>query len=251
MFEQMMLYPAPRVTVPSPPPGDLVERPLQLADGTEISAWWSAHPAPRATILFLHGNGENLELLRRGGVFEEFHQLGVSVLAIDYPSYGRSGGKPSQDSLVEATVVAFDQLAILQPEVPRLLVGWSLGAAVAVQAASHRPADALVMISAWDTLPELARGHFPAWMLKLVLRHSYDSLTAAAASDCPVLQLHGSHDRLIPIEHGRRLETAFGDRVRFVEVAAGHNEILGLRQVWDELGSFLGQLVERQKPESQ
>ncbi len=57
---------------------------------------------------------------------------------------------------------------------------------------------------------------------------------------CQTLIAWGSDDRIIPINHGRRLVEALGDRVRFVEVPqAGHNDLLGRAVVWDQLAGFL------------
>ena len=160
---QSLLYPAPSFRVPSPPPPPLVEVPLEAPSGA-VSAWWLAsEDAPAPAILFLHGNGENLETMRRSGFFEAAATLGASVLAIDYPGYGRSAGRPSEAANVAAVEAALDWLG---PRRPVVLSGWSLGAAVAMQAAARRPEsfDGLALLSAWTSLADVARVHYPGRM---------------------------------------------------------------------------------------
>src|SRR5215216_4213046 len=94
-FARQMLYPAPPVPVPSPPPPPLEEVWLDLATGDRALAWFFAPPGLRPeapVVVFFHGNGENLETLRWAGVFEELGELGMAVLAADYPGYGRCTG---------------------------------------------------------------------------------------------------------------------------------------------------------------
>lgn len=239
---QSLLYPVPAVPVPSPPPAPLVEAAV-TASSDPVSAWWLPAESQRApAILFLHGNGENLETMRRSGFFEAAATLGASILALDYPGYGRSAGRPAEEANVAAAEAALDWLAAKRPGAPVLLAGWSLGAAVGIQAAARRPAgvDGLVLLSPWTSLEELARIHYPGWLVGLALSERYDSLVAAARIGAPTLVMHGSADRIIPVDHGRRLAAALGARARWVEVPrAGHNDLLGEPEVWREIAAFV------------
>jgi len=208
-----MLYPAPGIPVPSP----------------------SAAPV----LVFFHGNGENLETLRLSGSLAAFAELGFPYLAVEYPGYGRSDGEASESALVGSGVVAVNWMKAQYPGRPLIVAGWSLGAAVAVQTAARVEIDGLVAMSAWTSLAEIGRTHFPRWMVGLFVSESYDSLGAAPEIKTPSLVIHGTRDEIIPVEHGRRIAAAL-PQSRWVEVeGAGHNDLLGRRQVWDELASFL------------
>ncbi len=248
LLARQMLYPSPPVRVPSPPrPYEEVELRLS-ADSTVVA--WSYGPASAAdsdpAVLFLHGNGENLETMRQSGLFDELAALGIYSFAVDYPGYGRSTGTPSEASLVAAAEAGLDWLSDHQPQRPRVIVGWSLGAAVAVQAAARQPVDGLVLLSAWDDLKSLSSRHFPGWLVRSAVTDAYDSVAAAAKIQTPVLMIHGDADHLIPIDCGRRLHAAFDDGAVFVTVAgAGHNDLMARRMVWDELRMFFRNLAQR------
>jgi pimeloyl-ACP methyl ester carboxylesterase len=235
------------VRVPSPPPAPLVELALE---GGALSAWWSPGPAGAGpVVLMLHGNGENLETMRWSGIYEQFAELGAAVVALDYPGYGRSAGSPDEESIAGAARAAWREVVARAGATrPRVVVGWSLGAAVAAGLAAAEPAsvDALLLLSPWARLSEVAALHFPSWIVAPLLRDRYDTLAAATRVRCPTLVVHGGHDSLIPAAQGRRVFEALPEPKRWVEVpGAGHNDLLGRDEAWTAIASALAAARQR------
>jgi pimeloyl-ACP methyl ester carboxylesterase len=241
-FVRHMVYPAPPVPVPSPPPAGLIEVRLH-AGGEPVWAWWQ--PPPRAgapVVLMLHGNGENLETMRQGGLFGAFARLGAGVLAIAYPGYGRSGGTPGESTNVAAAAAAWDWLRAHAAGSPCVLAGWSLGAAVAAQLAARRPGEpvALVLLSGWNRLPDVAGIHFPQWIVEATLPERYDSAAAVASVRCPSLVAHGERDDIIPVALGQQLFAALPEPKRWLAVpGAGHNDLLARGEVWRAIADLM------------
>jgi uncharacterized protein len=245
---RQMVYPAPPVRVPSPPPKPLEE--VWITSGSDrLAAWWlePAEGSPGApSLLMLHGNGENLETMRRAGLFEDFDRLGVGILALDYPGYGRSTGKASEAAIVDGAEAAWSWLEGRAVQGPRVLAGWSLGAAAAIQVAARQGAavDGLVLLSPWDSLAAVARLHFPAVLVDGLLPERYASAEAAPQVATPALVIHGAEDRIIPARLGRLLYEALPEPRRWVEVpGAGHNDLLAQPRVWEEIERFLAALA--------
>jgi uncharacterized protein len=244
-FARQMLYPAPSVSVPSPPPAPLEEVRLDLATGDRAVAWALVPPGlrPEAPIvLFFHGNGENLETLRWAGLFEELGGLGVVVLAADYPGYGRSTGTPSEEGVNATGDAALAWARERHPQRPVVVAGWSLGAALAIATVARHPEEVrgLIALSPWTTLAEVAGEIFPAFAVKAMLREHYDSRKVARSIRVPALVIHGERDDLIPVKQGREIASLLAGSTRWVEVrGAAHNDLLGRRQVWEEIAGFL------------
>lgn len=258
---RQMIYPSPPVRVPAPPPAPLVEVPLVAGERT-VSAWWLPLGAPHRpgaaggeeaagdesgnphgpVVLMLHGNGENLETMRQAGLFEDFRSAGAGVLAIDYPGYGRSEGAPSEEANLAAAEAAWTWLRSHADGHPRVVAGWSLGAAVAAELAARHADEAagVILMSAWDRLEEVARLHYPDWMVSSLLRERYDSAAVAPRITVPALLVHGERDDIVPVELGRRLHDALPGPKSWVEVReAGHNDLLARPEPWEAIAGFL------------
>ena len=229
-----MVYPVPRVDVPEPPP------PLKavLLEGG-VSAWaLEPRSAASPVVVWCHGNGENLELMRQGGIFDGVSGLGAGMLGLNYPGYGNSQGSPGEKGVVAAVVGALREARRRWPGHSVTLVGWSLGSAAAIQAARTEAPDRLVVISPFTSLESMGRVHYNpclVFFLTLCTRDTYDSLSAAASLSMPTLVIHGTRDEIIPLSEGVALSKAFPHAETLWIQGAGHNDILGFPEVWKRL----------------
>ena len=123
-------------------------------------------------------------------------QVGVSVLIFDYRGYGRSEGKPTEAGILADARAARAWLAgrekIAQRDV--VLMGESIGGAVAVDLAARDGARALVLESTFDTLPDVAAYHFPWLPVRWAMRTRLDSAAVIGQYHGPLLQSHGDAD---------------------------------------------------------
>ena len=235
-----LLYPAPMVRVPPPPPlwSEVV---IPLPNGGQLHGWWR-EGSGHLVLLFFHGNGENLGTMANSPFLEQLASLGAAALVVDYPGYGRSPGRPCEAALHAAADAALNWVEEHAGGGSVLAWGWSLGAAVAIPLAarSGERLAGLIAASPWTRLEDVATEHFPRFLVRLLLTERYDSLAAAAAVRLPALVLHGGQDHIIPAHHGRRVAAALAGPTRYVEVSgAGHNDLFSHPQAWREVAHFL------------
>jgi pimeloyl-ACP methyl ester carboxylesterase len=242
LLVRQFVYPSPPVGVQSPAPVPLREIVFQLSGGAKIIGWLDFWVVDKPMVLFFHGNGENLQTVFDAGTFDQFRATGVNLLVIDYPGYGRSSGKPSEALVLESGTSALKWIKKKYPDLPVIVCGWSLGAAVAVQTVSSHLSEVngLIILSAWTSLPDVARIHFPGWLVRPLLKENYNSLAAAKNIRCPVLLIHGSSDPIIPVEQARQLAKSFPLPLDYIEIpSADHNSLMAYPEVWQSIKTFI------------
>lgn len=192
-------------------------------DGVRLHGWWIPHPHPRAALLHLHGNAGNvshrLELIRI------FHDLGLAVMIFDYRGYGRSQGKPSEEGTQRDGLAAWRHLTETKNIAAEQIVlhGQSLGAALAAWLAAHERPGALILESAFTSVPELAAELYPWLPARRLARFRYATREYLGMVRSPVLVIHSLEDEIIPYAHGQRLYDAAAGPKAFLTLSGDHN----------------------------
>jgi pimeloyl-ACP methyl ester carboxylesterase len=203
---------------------------LTTTAGDRLRAWRLPPPEglPGRTVLFFQGNGGNLSLMT--GHLAFLNALGLNVLAVDYPGYGPSSGRPDEE-VVYQSAEALWQEAVRRGAAPQtiLIYGFSLGGGVASYLAQKHPPAALVLDSTFTRLRDVP-GH--AWpglkpYFKLVLGEAFDTLGRLDHIHCPLLVIHSPEDEIVPFDLGLALFQAYRNNVKyFARGQGGHMDFL-------------------------
>jgi pimeloyl-ACP methyl ester carboxylesterase len=178
-------------------------------------------------ILYFGGNGEqaaaSIPLL--SSAFPN-----ASIYALHYRSYSGSTGKPTERNLVGDGEALFD--AIYREHKHITVIGRSLGSGVAIQVASHRPIERLVLVTPYNSILELAAERFSFVPMCLLLQDKYESWQFAAGISVPTTVIAAEHDGVIPMASTKRLLTHFKPGVAsFIVIPGkGHNDISGSQE---------------------
>lgn len=196
------------------------------ADGTQLHGWFADHSEPSGIALFCHGNAGNIA--SRGDslmILNRRHRLAVMIF--DYRGYGNSEGTPNETGVLADARAARAWLANRKnvPENEIIIMGRSLGGAVAVDLAAKDGAKGLVLASTFPSMPAVANNLLPIVPATLLMRQRFNSIEKIRQYRGPLLQSHGSADKLIPIELGQQLFDAAPGPKTFVTIPdAGHND---------------------------
>lgn len=163
--------------------------------------------AVRATAIVFHGNAGHAG--HRAFYARALTALGLRVILAEYPGYGPRPGPLGEASLA-ADAGETVALAHRQFGGPLLLVGESLGAAVAAAAGAQHPdlTAGLLLITPWDRLERVASHHYPWLPVKWLLRDDYDTPFQLAKFDRPVVVAVAEQDRIVPAHLGAALHAA-------------------------------------------
>lgn len=196
---------------------------LRASDGVKLHGWLIKVPDAKSTLIFLHGNAGNIG--DRLGKIDLFHRMGLNILIIDYRGYGSSGGYPTEDGIYLDALAAYDFLQSRDDlkEQAVVVYGASLGGAVAVDLATKRKIDGLIVDSTFSSAADIARIIYP-FVPKFLIKIKLDSLTKIKELTVPKLFIHSVDDRTVPIALGRKLYEAAPGPKEFIEIAGDHND---------------------------
>ena len=184
---------------------------------------WYIEPSdikkPHPLMIVAHGNAEYIDYLPNE--FSDFSKMGFGVLMVEFPGYGRSEGSPSEKSITEVMIKAYDHI-INKKEYnfsKIVIYGRSLGGGAACQLSKHRKSNALILHSTFTSIKSFASGFvLPAF---LVL-DPFDNLSVVSKYKEPILFLHGKYDEVIPYKHSELLVNAAKNR-SFITYKCMHN----------------------------
>lgn len=256
-MQRSIIY--PRHVIRTPPdisesvPG--LERIWLKTESGRVEAWYllpsdSSKQLPAPAMIIAHGNAELIDHWLP--IVQEIREMGMCVLLVEYPGYGRSEGTPDEASLTETFITAYDSL-VGKPEVDAariVLFGRSIGSGVICALAGVRPSAAMILMSPFRNVSSLASDYYlPGFLAK----DKFDNLNIIKSYDNPVLFVHGSRDRIIPYKHSEKLLAAALDG-ELITYERGHNDLIDDWSLfWNEVRPFLrraGVLNENEKSDS-
>jgi len=203
---------------------------------------WFLPPAPgrvaelKPTVIFAHGNGELIDFWPHE--LSKFNHLGIRVLLVEYPGYGRSDGAPSQKSITEAFNSAYDVLVARKDIDPSRIVlfGRSVGGGAVCTLAANRPSSALILMSTFISARSFASKYLIPGFL---IQDPFNNLGVVGNYPGPVLVIHGKLDDIIPYKHGTALYQA-ARRGKMITYDSGHNDCPpSWDTFWRDIESFL------------
>jgi len=217
---------------------------LRSADNVVLNGWWVPTRDARGAVLILHGNAGNIS--HRIGYLTLFNRLHYATLLIDYRGYGKSGGSPSEEGTYRDAEAAWLHLVETRKVNARdiVIVGESLGGAVATWLAAKYAPRALIIASAFTSVPDLGAQIYPWLPVRLLARIRYDNLDRIAKIAAPVLVAHSRDDEIVPFAHGEALFAAAREPKQFLAMRGGHNDaLLFARDEWAAaVAAFLAQV---------
>jgi hypothetical protein len=195
-------------------------------EGERWSDGIAAEPngAPRATVLYLHGNAASIWSGQVRDKLVQYQRLGYRVLAVDYRGYGFTPGSPSERGLVDDGLAAarFTEDSLGVPPGSLVIHGMSLGSGVASAIAVARPPRLLILDGAFTSLPDVAAEAYPMIPARWLMRNRFPTLARLDSLQSPILIVHAMNDEVIPFHFGERLARATHTPTWFLPTHGGH-----------------------------
>ncbi|MBD2310082.1 alpha/beta hydrolase [Desertifilum sp. FACHB-1129] len=209
-----------------PPPSSYSDHPgiIKLASAPEvqISATYLPNPQADYTLLYSHGNAEDLGQIQPVLVY--LRSLGFSVFAYDYRRYGTSQGTPTEQGVYADITAAYRYLteALNIPSNRIIAHGRSIGSGPAVELASRYRVGGVILEN------PLTSAFRVVTRIPILPFDKFNNLQKISQIRSPIAILHGTEDRTIPFSHGQQLYAAANEPKFFIPIEGGeHNDLMG------------------------
>jgi fermentation-respiration switch protein FrsA (DUF1100 family) len=197
---------------------------IDTADGERLRAWVMRAPAPRANVVYFHGNGANLS--NWSPILTGIVQHGYSVFAFDYRGYGLSTGHPTERGLYRDVDAVVKQSRTGRSEsIPTIYWGRSLGTAMAAYAGTVQPPDGIILESGFVNARAAVRSSPILVVLSFFSSYRFPTAEFVNRTNRPVLVMHGTRDSVIPFTLGHELFETLTVPKQFSVIEGGdHND---------------------------
>lgn len=210
---------------------------IKTPDGIHLHGWYFKNQvlnSPRATIIFFHGNAENLT--------SHFVSLawilpyGYDYFIFDYRGYGQSEGKPNPENTVKDGSQIIREIHHQNPKSPLIIFGQSLGGAIAMRSLielnKEIPIQLLVIDSSFTSYRSVAQHvlshHWMTWLFQplayaLLSDEWAPGERIAELAPTPLIIMHGDHDRIVDFELGEQIFKLAKNPKEFWRIDGGHH----------------------------
>ncbi len=199
---------------------------------SEITNNTKAQPA----VIFAHGNGELID--DWPFLLSPYNKFGIHILLVEFPGYGRSQGSPSQKSINEVFLRAYDSITSRKDVDPEKIIvhGRSVGGGAACLLAKQRAINALILQSTFTSLKQFAIQFLaPSFLIK----DPFDNLSIVKKFNGPILLIHGIHDKVIPYKNSLEL-SKYSKNAQLINYECRHNDCPPEWDVyWKDIKLFL------------
>lgn len=231
---------------------------LSSLDGVKLHGWMlPAQGKAKGTVLFLHGNAENISTHIASVYWLPAQHY--NVFLPDYRGYGRSEGSPSLEGVQEDINSAMEYL-LHRSDIDSeriVILAQSLGGASAIYNVAHSPhrakIKALISESAFSEYRGIAREKLASfwltwplqWPLALTINDDYSPLPVVnKVSLIPLLLIHGDRDQVVPLAHGQALFAAAAQpKEMWVVPNGGHIEAFRHKEYQTRLLEYLARIL--------
>ena len=221
LIERAVIY-KPRNDKLNPADWGLPAQPVALKtpDHETLEAWWIPSPEADSPVLLMFQGRRGLRYWYLNNI-KGLWEAGFAVMLFQYRGYGNSTGDPSEEGLIIDGLTALEWLQGRIGSRPVILLGRSLGGAVAAQIAARVKPAGLVLESTFTSIPAMARSFVDFPGVELLVFTDFDTKAAIEGSKVPLMVIHGTADRLVPFAMGRSLYDAAATPTKFFHAVNG------------------------------
>lgn len=197
----------------------------QKASAPRLHAlFFPANNTSRGIVLYFHGNADNLQ--RWGQYTVDFTRHGFAVLAVEYPGYGKSEGKPAESAFYQSARRAYDWARERYPKDEIIIYGRSLGSGPASWLAANAEARQLILETPFPSIPQLFRMRGSVALVPFEPKVKFPVGKHLQSVPYPVSILQGTNDWVVPYRVATQLRKQLKPGDQFITIDGGSHKNL-------------------------
>jgi uncharacterized protein len=212
--------------------------PLNEKDTLNLIDFLPADTIARGIVLYFHGNKRNIAWY--ADYIPHFTRHGYEVLMIDYPGYGKSTGKLTEEKLYAWALQVY-QMACRKFSADSIIIyGKSMGTGIAAQLASIRNCKQLILETPYYDFPSVVSHYLPIYPVRRMLHYKLPNYQYLPLVKAPITIFQGTNDWLVTHSNAEKLIPLLKKGDEFITIkGAGHNNLYRYPEVLLKLDSLL------------
>ncbi|HMU47038.1 MAG TPA: alpha/beta fold hydrolase [Chitinophagaceae bacterium] len=221
-----------------PQPHSDISIPLNENDTINLVDFHPTDSMTKGVVLYFHGNKRNISWYSK--YIPYFTRHGYQVLMIDYPGFGKSRGKLTEEKLYDWALQVY-KIAIKRFASDSIIIyGKSMGTGIAAQLASARDCKRLILETPYYDFPSVVSHYLPIYPVKWMLHYQLPTNEYLLNVSAPVTIFHGTKDRIVTYRNSIRLKKFLKKYDEIVTIPGGHhNDLYKYSLTIEKLDSLL------------
>jgi pimeloyl-ACP methyl ester carboxylesterase len=212
--------------------------PVDNTSNLNIIQFTTTFSKPKGVVLYFHGNKKNISWYARYSI--NFTSKGYEVWMIDYPGYGKSTGKFTEQRLYDYALLLYTLARKTYSADSIIIYGKSMGTGIASQLASTRYGKRLILETPYYSMHSLMSHYLPVYPISRMIHYRLPTFEYLQKAIMPVTIFHGDEDGIIPYRNAKNLKNVLKAKDEFVTIeGGGHNTLNDFPEFHRKLDSVL------------
>ena len=211
---------------------------LNTKDNLSVVQFFPKDSIPKGVVLYFHGNRDNV--IRYAGYAINFTRQGYEIWITDYPGYGKTTGKLTEENLYMQAIEVYKLANSKFGKDSIIVYGKSLGSGIASYLVSKKPCRRLILETPYYSIPDLFSNYAPFYPVNALSHFKLPTGEYLKEVNIPVTVFHGNADWIIPYRCAAKLKQFLKPGDEFITINKGsHNDLNDFPLFHEKLDSIL------------
>jgi len=212
--------------------------PITENSNLNIVQFFSTDTVTKGVVLYFHGNKKNISWYAKYSPY--FTKYGYEVWLIDYPGFGKSTGKLTEQTLYDWANYMYNFARTRFSADSIIVYGKSMGTGIATHLASLHPCKKLILETPYYDYPSVIKHYLPIYPIEWMIHYKISTHDYIEKVIVPITIFQGTDDRLVTYNNAKRLKPFLKAEDEFVTIDGGsHNDLFDFKETIEKLDSLL------------